>query len=1149
MAYSRQDDAASLLAALLFIVFTFPGALEGRPQAMRFERLSIEEGLSQSVVCCILQDDTGFMWFGTQDGLNRYDGHRFVIYRHDAEDSASLPHDWVKALLEDPSGDVWVGTDGGLARWRKATDSFTTYRHDSEDLRSLSGDKVWALAWDPSGAMWVGTSESGLNRFDTIAGTFQRFHHDPAVPASLSSDVVRAVRVDRSGTVWVGTLGGLDLFDAEYESFLHFRHDPTDSSSLSDNRVLAIFEDRHGILWVGTQAGLNRLGKRSSGRGDLGPVKILERFRHEPGDPGSLSHSSVRKLLEDRDGRMWVGTDRGLDLWHEECHCFASYRHDPGDPHSLSGDKISSIYQDRSGVLWVGAFAAGLSRWHPGTWSFSLYASGDPGSSNAVLAISEDSDGMLWIGTLGGGLEQIDRATGRRIRYKHDPRNRNSLSGDQVSALLHGRGRSLWIGTVAEGLNRLDGGNFERYRHDPEDTESLSADAVTTLFEDRDGRLWIGTFGGGLDLFQGDARFLHFRHDAGDSSSLGSDRVLSLAEDGSGRLWVATAGGGLNRLNFGTGDFLRLKHDLSDPASLSSNEPQIVHFDPLGQLWVGTKGKGLNRLDDLDEATGRAIFSHFTRAEGLPDETIWGIRSDLAGDLWLSSNRGLTRFEPNTETVRTYTRSHGLQSNEFNIGAHFLSPSGELFFGGVRGLNAFFPDRIETNRQPPSVVVTSFSKTGQSVSFERPVFEVEEIALDHRDYFFSFEVAALDYSAPEENRYRYKLDGFDTSWVDLGTRRQITFTNLDAGRYTLRIQGSNNDEVWSKEGATVRLVIAPPPWETWWAYLFYLLAIATALAGIFRLQRGRVERQKEEELQELDRIRKEEELKTAESWALALVEKNVQVEEKNQEILRAQAQLVHSEKMAALGQMVAGVAHEINNPVNFISSGLPALRRDVAALVASVPPGRRDESFDKLSQRVAKLFEAISEGSRRTAETVKDLRSFARLDEAEFKCVDLHAALSTTLALLRNQTKDSIEVVKNFGEVPPVECYVGQLNQVFMNLLINSVQAIDGEGTIAITTARDGDDYVRISIRDSGCGMPDEVQRRIFDPFFTTKPVGQGTGLGLSISHGIIDRHRGTIRLESQPGEGAEFTITLPIRHPEDRGTQDAHDVTPIAGE
>ena len=1117
--------------------------LSAQSQAMRFERISQEQGLSQGTVNCVLQDDVGFLWIGTQDGLNRYDGYSFRIYKHDPLNPDSLTSSWIEALVQDAAGNLWIGTGGGgLARWNRHSDGFEWFRHRPSDPTSVSGDRISALYFDRQGDLWIGTASSGLNRLaaprveDGIAppslrsdsAAFDRFRHDPDDSSSLSDDRVRAIFEDAAGNLWIGTLSGLNRLDPATGTIVRFSHKPSDPRSLSDDQVLSILEDHTGTLWVGTDDGLNR---RDRGGGFI-------RYAAGASDP---AFGEIRSLFEDDAHRLWIGTDDGLTLLPESGGTFLHYRHEVSDPASLSNDSVVTVAQDEGGVLWIGTQGGGINRLDPQTWAFAHYkadpASDEGLSGNAVFAFSEDSDGRLWVGSL-SGLDVLDRTTGRPSRYRHDPADPESLPGNRVTALLHDHQGYLWVGAMGHGLGRFDPRTraFTRYPPDPQRPDSLGDDVIISLYEDRRRELWIGTLRSGLDRFdREDESFVHYRHDPERPDSLSDNQVNTFIEDAAGHLWIGTNSGGLNRLDRRSQSFHRVRHDPARPSSLSSDTVLALHVDAAGVLWVGTQ-VGLNRLESTDDGV---YFKHFLERDGLPNNFVYGIYSDSDGRLWLSTNNGLSRFDPASGIFQNYTASHGLQSNEFNFGAHYQSQSGELFFGGVNGFNAFYPERIKANSYVPPVVLTSFTRLNHPVRFDRPLSDVEEVALDYRDYFFAFEVAALDFAAPEQNQYRYKLEGFDAEWVDLGHRRRVTFTNLDAGLYTLRVQGSNNDGVWNKAGASVRIAIAPPPWKSWWAYLLYSLAGVGLLVGTLFVQRRRLERRKEEELKELDRQLREEELEVAESWALMLLETNQEVEEKNQEILRAQAQLVQSEKMAALGQMVAGVAHEINNPVNFISSGLPSLRRDFDKLVAMIPTNRRDERFEKVSDRASKLFEAIGDGAQRTAETVKDLRTFARLDEAELTVADLHAALDTTLTLLHNQTKNRIEVVRNYGEIPPVECYIGQLNQVFMNLLINAVQAIEDEGTITLTTARDGDDRVRISIRDDGCGMPEEVRVKIFDPFFTTKPIGQGTGLGLSISHGIVKSHSGTIRVRSGPGEGAEFMVILPISSTRRRQSSD----------
>ncbi len=1076
---------------------------------MRFEQVSLEQGLSQSFVNCILEDRTGFLWVGTQSGLNRYDGYGFTVYRHEGGDPASLPHDWILALLEGPEGDLWIGTEGGgLARWRRGSDSFTAYRHETSNPQSLSGDWVVALAWDRSGWLWVGTRDSGLNRLDPASGEVERYVHDPADPGSLSSDKTFALHVDRSGDLWVGTAGGLDRFDEARQAFSHYRHDPADPSSLSDDRVRTILEDDHGVLWVGSHGGLNRF-EAASGR--------FERFLHDPAEGGSLSHDWVRTLFEDRDGRLWVGTDGGLNLWQPESRGFASYRHDPGDSRSLGADQVISIAQDSSGILWLGTIGGGLSRWNPATWSFPLYASGEAGASNPVFAVSEDSDGGLWIGTF-GGLEQLDRATGERTRYTHDPRDGRSLGDDRVTALLHDRDGALWVGTVGGGVNLLlEDGGFTRYRHDSARADSLSSDAVTTLFEDRGGRLWIGTIGGGLGLHLGDGAFKSYRHDPEDPASLGSDRVLSLAEDSEGRLWLATDGGGLNR--FHPLAFLRLQHDLEDASSLSSNELLAVHVDQGGRLWIGTKGRGLDRLASLDEATGRAVFENYSRADGLPDEQIWGIRSDASGALWLATNNGLSRLEPESGNIKSYDVSHGLQSNEFNLGAHFQGTGGELFFGGVGGLNAFFPKRIEATRHVPPVVLTSFTKINQPVQLERPLFDVSEIALDYRDYAFSLEFAVLDSTAPRRNRYRYRLEGFEDTWIDNGRRRWISFTNLDPGRYLLRVQGANSAGVWNDEGARVQVTVASPPWRSWWAYLLYALGLAAAIgvAVITYSQRQEAERERAIAGHERERVREREKL----------IEERERLAEER-EMLHgelADSNLELAKKNAELERFNYTVTHDLKSPLVTIKGFLGMLERDIGLddrERVEHDIRRVNGAADKMKRLLDELLELAQAGDP------------TRMAQEEVPLNDLVREALELIEGLTSRREVAIEVAP---DLPVVTGDPVRLLQVYQNLLANAVKYMGDQaaprvevgvraGTPAHAARPDPSPVYFVS--DNGSGINPRFHQKLFELFERLETDEEGSGVGLAVVKRIVELHGGRVWVESEgEGHGSAFCFTL----------------------
>ncbi|MCP4543236.1 MAG: GAF domain-containing protein [Chloroflexi bacterium] len=826
-----------------------------RDNDIKFERISLEQGLSDSTIFCILQDSKGFMWFGTHDGLNKYDGYDFTVYRHDLEDPNSLSNNAVRSIYEDQFGTLWVGTDGGgLDRFDRGSERFVHYQNDPADFGSLSHNSVRAIYEDQSGMLWIGTGGGGLDRFDRETERFTHYRYDLNKPNSLSHNFVTSIYQDKSGMLWIGTNGGgFDRFDPESKEFVHHQANPedplglgdnyqvsTDPNSLSNNYVMTVYEDRLGNLWLGTRGGLDKFD-RESGQ--------FIHYQTDSNDPNSLSHNRVSMIYEDRLGALWVGTGGGgLDRFDRENERFVHYQTNLDDPYSLSNDRVWSVYQDRSGVLWVGTGGGGINKFDRETEKFTHYQTNlnDPDSlsHNNVTSIYKDRWGVLWVGTGGGGLNRFDQETGQFTHYQRDTSRFFSLSHNTVASIYQDRTGVIWIGTFG-GLNRLnrESGRFVHYQNDPLDPYSLNGNNVRPICEDESDALWVGT-SRGLGKFDRETEnFTHYQNNPNDPNSLSHDNILIIYKDQSGVLWIGTLGGGLDRFDQENERFIHYQNDPSDPTSLSDNNVASVYQDQSGVLWVGTFGGGLNKFNRETET-----FTYYRYGEnGLPGDTVYGILEDDTPPaeggpyLWLSTNNGLSKFNPQTETFKNYDVRDGLQSNGFNAGAFYKSSDGEMFFGGDNGFNAFYADHITDNPYIPPVVLTSLTLDGESVGSSESVENITEVTLYWPNNSFEFEFAALSYVQPEKNQYAYMLEGFDQDWEYIETTRFGRYTNLPGRTYTLRVKGSNNDGIWNEDGVSVTVTVVPPFWETWWFRGLVVLVVVGGSIGGYRLQVRSVE--------------------------------------------------------------------------------------------------------------------------------------------------------------------------------------------------------------------------------------------------------------------------------------------------------------------
>ena len=770
------------------------------PRDLRFRRLTTNDGLSQNNVAAIVQDRRGFMWFGTAEGLNRYDGNSFVVARNGPNDQPSISRAFVGAVVEDDRGYLWFGAYPGLYKFDPATERSTPYVHDPNNSNSFSGNSVASITTDRRGHLWFATLDSGLDRFDPATETFTHYRND-----STGQFVgwIRRVIEDAQGEIWF--VGDRGLFHVNQQTGQVTRSDPT-MKALS---AFDLYEDSNGEFWFLTSSpivGLIRYNRQTKAVAEypLGAGATL------------LSRNTV--LAEGGNG-FWVPSSLGLSYFDRRSERFTLFQHDRGDPDSLSDNAVVSIYRDRSGLLWV-ATANGVNILDLRQQRFRHYTyrpgRADSLSPGKATAIHEDPDGVLWVGVFPRGLNRVDRRMERVTHYRPGTGNRSLSKGSELNTILKDSRGYLWLGGLAAGLDRFDprNGRFKHYAHDPADPHSLMTDDVICVYEDRGGQLWVGQFGGVSRFDPVTERFTNYRPGREDAASL-AHSVSAIHRDRSGTLWFGTWGGILSRLDEKTNSFVNYTSKPGDPSRLQGGSIGAIHEDRTGALWLGL-GTGLYRFDPKTE-----VFTHYTRQHGLPSDDVMGILEDDAGTLWISSKKGLSRFDSQTKTFRNYDVSDGLRSNDFSRSCYQRGRAGEMFFCGSEGVTAFFPEDVGDNSFVPPVVLTSFKISNDPVPIgadsvlKKAIPYADSLRLAYWQNFISFEFAALSYANSRKNRYRYRLEGATLDWNEVDSaQRLVMYTNLDHGRYVFRVQGSNSDGVWNEAGVSLPIVITPPWYKT-----------------------------------------------------------------------------------------------------------------------------------------------------------------------------------------------------------------------------------------------------------------------------------------------------------------------------------------------
>ncbi|MCB0305700.1 MAG: response regulator [Calditrichaeota bacterium] len=1093
-----------------FALILMGGTLTAQPLLLddiRFEHLTTENGLSHNTIHCILQDRQGFMWFGTFDGLNKFDGHELTVYTHDPENPASLSNNVIWALCEDHLGRLWIGTDQGLNQFDPVSETFLQYHHQPDSPGSISHNQISSLHEDLKGTLWVGTA-SGLNQLNRQTGRFTRYRHDPQDPTSLSHDFVGMIfedPADSAEVLWISNgpltvsdvgIGGLNKFDRTSGTFKHYRHNPDNPNSLSNDWVTAIVKDPYSrAYWIGTNGCLDRFDP------------LTESFQHYPINYGERYRrfgDYVKCLAVDPSGTLWVGAwDGGIARLDPKSGRFDTYLYQAGNLNSLSNNYVTAMYNDHSGIMWVGTAGGGINKFNPANNQFRnirVYGYHQRADINNCRAIYVDDDGIVWLGNWPAGFHRVDRDARTCSSFEY-PRH---LSNNYISAISPDKTGNLWMGGSLAAWYQFDHNAqiFTPISRKILAENGLDDLTIESVILDSTGHFWLGTLDGIVVFEPENMTFETYRHDPQDAGSLSNPHVQVIHKDRQGQVWVGTQNG-LNLLNRSGSTFARFFHDPDNARSLSNDYITAICEDHAGGIWVGT-GSGLNQLiNPADENTSPddpvLSFTRYTNKDGLPNNFIDGILEDGSGRLWISTENGLARLDPLTGAVKIYDVFDGLPGNDFTRGAFFQSKQGEMFFGGTNGCTAFFPDQIKDDSHIPPIVLTGIKVLNKDVALDTVITLRKQLTLSYRDNMITFEFAALHYADLRHNQFAYRMEGFDEDWIYCGNRREATYTNLDPGEYIFRVKGDNHAGVWNETGASLKIIITPPWWQSNWAYLLYVVSGVLFLTTLWRYYTRRLTM-----LHEL-------------------------------KLRRFEAQK-HAEINQMKSRFFANISHEFRTPLTLIEGPVKQMLEDDF----SGNPREQYRMILRNTSRLSRLINQLLDLSKLEAGRMKlqaaedDVVEFLKQVLAAYESLAVRKGITLTFPapahpiplffdrdklekILHNLLSNAFKFTPEGGEIN-VECGIRSAE---LNSLSNSAFHIPHSA------------FLEVKVEDTGSGIPPERLPYIFDRFYqvdeTHTRSQEGSGIGLALARELVQLHRGQIFAESEPGEGTTFTIRLPL--------------------